>query len=498
MKSARQIASYPPQAEVIGGKYELREVIGRGGMGTVWEAWHRELHARVACKFIDRRLADDKPEVLSRFRSEARAAAALNSKHVVDVYDFGTMPDGTPYMVMEYLEGESLEQRLRKIGQLTPEATFSIVSQVAKALGRAHAQGIVHRDLKPDNIFLMWDEEDEQERVKVVDFGIAKFTQDEMGASHATKSGALIGTPSYMSPEQIRSKGIVDNQSDLWALGVVAFRCLTGSPPFAGGTVGDLLIEICTVDAPAPSTFDQSLPRELDDWMKRALAREKDARFSDIREFTAALGAALGVGGRSPLPSLSESHADRPSPWEHSESATLLDVGSPPPRPAQRKMWRAATIAAGIVAAAVGFLMARPDPDLSTVRSEESEPKAATQPPDQGPNVGLRPASVTLVPEESAPEELTHTNAEVDSEAETSADASSNPGAEAPATGRPSPETPSTEAPSAPARTPTARERTPQASTPYDNAAVAPTKANRPPPKPSSPYAHKVDIGLGY
>jgi serine/threonine protein kinase len=296
----------PSDDELVAGKYELIRLIGRGGMGSVWEGRHVTLGTRVACKFIDADFASKSPEARTRFKNEARAAASLRSKHVVDVHDYGVMKDGRPYIVMEFLPGESLADRLERVGRLPLTATARIVSQVGRALWKAHAAGIVHRDLKPDNIFLMWDEEDEQDQVKVVDFGIAKFTDERVGVSHATQTGSVVGTPYFMSPEQARGIEVIDLRSDLWALGVVTFQCLTGQLPFHSEAVGDLLIKICTGDIPVPSHVSPDLPLSMDAWMARALERDRDLRFQSAREMTDALADAIGPIARTLL----ESQAD--------------------------------------------------------------------------------------------------------------------------------------------------------------------------------------------
>jgi len=296
----------PSEDDLVAGKYELVRLIGRGGMGSVWEGRHVTLGTRVACKFIDGEFAAKSPEARTRFKNEARAAASLRSKHVVDVYDYGVMKDGRPYIVMEFLSGESLADRLERMGRLPLATTARIVSQIGRGLQKAHAAGIVHRDLKPDNVFLMWDEEDEQDQVKVVDFGIAKFTDEGANASHATQTGSVVGTPFFMSPEQARGIEAIDLRSDLWALGVVAFQCLTGRLPFDSEAVGDLLIKICTDEVPVPSHIAPDLPLSMDAWMARALERDRDLRFQSAREMTDALADAIGPVARNLL----ESHAD--------------------------------------------------------------------------------------------------------------------------------------------------------------------------------------------
>ncbi len=284
----------PASSELVAGKYRLQRLLGRGGMGSVWEGVHVSLGTRVAVKFIEAEYADS-PEARARFVNEARAAATLQSKHVVQVYDHGLMPDGRPYIVMEFLAGEPLDVRLDRLGRLAAAETVRIVQQVARALGKAHRAGIVHRDLKPENVFLVWDDEEQTDVAKVVDFGIAKFTSPSMGVSSSTRTGSVLGTPYYMSPEQARGLRTVDHRTDLWALGVIAYRCLVGALPFTGEAVGDLLVKICTGPLPVPTQLVPELPAAFDAWFYRALAREPEARFQSAQELTEALVVALGA-----------------------------------------------------------------------------------------------------------------------------------------------------------------------------------------------------------
>ncbi len=284
----------PASTELVAGKYRLQRLLGRGGMGSVWEGVHVSLGTRVAVKFIEAEYADS-PEARARFVNEARAAATLQSKHVVQVYDHGLMPDGRPYIVMEFLAGEPLDVRLDRLGRLAAADTVRIVQQVARALGKAHRAGIVHRDLKPENVFLVWDDEEQTDVAKVVDFGIAKFTSPSMGVSSSTRTGSVLGTPYYMSPEQARGLRTVDYRTDLWALGVIAYRCLVGALPFTGEAVGDLLVKICTGPLPVPTQLVPELPATFDAWFHRALAREPEGRFQSAQELTEALVVALGA-----------------------------------------------------------------------------------------------------------------------------------------------------------------------------------------------------------
>jgi eukaryotic-like serine/threonine-protein kinase len=267
-------------------------------MGSVWEGTHATLGTHVAVKFIEAEYVES-PEARSRFENEARAAARLRSKHVVEVYDHGLTEDGRPFIVMEYLRGEALDKRLQRLGRLPAKDTARVVSQVCRALSKAHASGIVHRDLKPENVFLVWDDEDGADVAKVVDFGIAKFTDNQLGSSSATRTGSVLGTPYYMSPEQARGLRSVDHRADLWSVGVIAYRCIVGSLPFDGEAVGDLLVKLCTAPLPIPSQLAPDVPPGFDAWFAKALSREPAGRFGSAAELAESLSAVCGLPGRS-------------------------------------------------------------------------------------------------------------------------------------------------------------------------------------------------------
>ncbi len=283
----------PAPDQIVAKKYRLSRILGRGGMGSVWEGLHTSLGTRVAVKFIDKQYANSE-EARTRFENEARAAARLTSKHVVRVYDHGVAEDGSPYIVMEFLEGEPLDQRLERLGRLPPAETATILAQVCRGLTNAHQAGIVHRDLKPENIFLVWDAEDQADVAKVVDFGIAKF-EESSGVTSATRTGLVLGTPYYMSPEQARGFKNLDLRSDLWSIGVIAYRCIVGVLPFNGEAMGDLLVKICVDPLPVPSKMAGNVPVSFDDWFVRALTREPEDRFSSAAALAEALLAACGV-----------------------------------------------------------------------------------------------------------------------------------------------------------------------------------------------------------
>ena len=290
--------SDPPVPQgLVAGKYRLTRLLGRGGMGAVWEGTHLSLGNRVAVKFIDAEYAES-PEARSRFENEARAAAKLRSKHVVEVYDHGVSDDARPFIVMEFLQGEPLDKRLDRVGRLSAKETAHIVLQVCRALTKAHAANIVHRDLKPENVFLVWDEEEGTDVVKVVDFGIAKFNDAATGSSSATRTGSLLGTPHYMSPEQARGLRSVDSRSDLWSVAVVAYRCIVGALPFESEAVGDLLVKLCTAPIPVPSQIAPGIPPGFDAWLVKALDRDPAQRFASSAELAESLAAVCGLSLR--------------------------------------------------------------------------------------------------------------------------------------------------------------------------------------------------------
>ncbi|HMJ51465.1 MAG TPA: protein kinase, partial [Polyangiaceae bacterium] len=279
---------------IIAGKYRLDGMIGRGGMGSVWSTMHLGLGQRVAVKLIAKRYAGSR-EARQRFDLEAKAVAQLRSRYVVQIFDNGETEDGTPYIVMELLDGESLDHRIERRGPVPLDQAVRIIGQVGRALMRAHGLGIVHRDLKPENIFLTRnDEDDAGEIAKVLDFGIAKIKTADTSSS-ATRTGTVLGTPLFMSPEQARGLKSVDHRTDLYSLGMVAFTMLTGRNAYSGESFGDILVAICTQPLPSLRTYAALLPPSLDAWMQRACAKEPGDRFAAVEPMIEALHAAAGM-----------------------------------------------------------------------------------------------------------------------------------------------------------------------------------------------------------
>jgi serine/threonine-protein kinase len=289
---------------VLAGKYRLERPLARGGMGSVWVATHLGLDLPVAIKFMDVGMAS-LDEARVRFEREAKLSARIRSPHVVEVLDYGT-DLGRPYIAMELLLGEHLGERLRREGRLWLPDAAAIILQVAKALRRAHEAGVVHRDLKPANVFLCRVDDDDL-LVKLLDFGIAKSDSGEDG--EVTKTGVVLGSPSYMSPEQVRGIKYIDHRSDLWSLGVLLYRALTGQMPFQGESSLDVALRIAGDACPLATSLVPDLPAEVDALFARALARDREDRFQSAREMATAIAALV-----APLDRASEPPMSAPTP----------------------------------------------------------------------------------------------------------------------------------------------------------------------------------------
>ncbi len=396
----------------VADKFRLIRELGRGGMGAVWLAEHTGLEVHCAIKLIDPR-GKESAELRVRFEREAKAAAQLKSRHVVQILDHGVWQD-IPYIAMEYLQGEDLAQRITRMVRLPLSETLRIVSQVSRALTRAHAAGIVHRDLKPENVYLA--REDDTEVAKVLDFGIAKKQSMALHDS-GTKTGSLVGTPFYMSPEQARGSRNIDHRSDLFSLAVITFECLTGELPFDGEGLGEVLGKIMYEPLPLPSNFVPMLKNGFDTWWQRAAAREPEQRFQTAKEFSDALALALGVTQTfdiAPLTSSPDLISDfgiaRPvrdsrsqdgletmlaAPGEllgQSSNGTTADPLSRTFVPVQQRSGRRWVVAGAVAAAAIAvgaFFVFRSGPEPAP------SPPIAAVPPTPAP----APPKATAVPE---------------------------------------------------------------------------------------------------
>jgi serine/threonine protein kinase len=277
----------------VAGKYHIDRLIGRGGMGAVFQATNAVIGKRVALKFLAARTSQDS-DAATRFQREAEAASLAESPHIVQIFDSGRSEQGLPFLVMELLTGEDLRARLRREGRLDVEATVRVGVQVLKALRQAHAAGIVHRDLKPDNVFLCC-RDDEPSFVKLVDFGISKL-QQHAGVDTLTHEGAVLGTAFYMSPEQAQSFPDIDGRTDLFSVGAILYEMLTGEPPHSAPTYEAVLIAICTRDAADVRNLAPAVPEKLARVIARALRRDRDERYQSAADMLADLEATRHEG----------------------------------------------------------------------------------------------------------------------------------------------------------------------------------------------------------
>jgi serine/threonine-protein kinase len=338
-----QNQSKVPDGTLLEGKFRVTREIGRGGMAAVYEAENVDIGKRVAVKILAAELITSRI-VRERFLREARAAAAVRSPYICDVYDSG-MYEERPFLVMELLEGESLYDLLTRARQLDFDSTLRIATHSARGLGKAHESNIVHRDLKPENIFLTKDEEGKL-LAKLVDFGLAKFyepTGGDQASARLTREGALFGTPAYMSPEQAKGKGEVDSRADLWALGCIVYECLTGQTVWSVDQgVAMILAQIASAPLPRPNKLRPDLPPAFETWFQRALERDPDKRFQTARELADALTKALSASSSTGRQiSLSSDHEGMVVDELMAKSERGLPKPSQPPADAQPATVRA-------------------------------------------------------------------------------------------------------------------------------------------------------------
>jgi serine/threonine-protein kinase len=403
------MADQPPSAfgpgDVLAGKYRVERVIGAGGMGVVVAAKHLQLDQTVALKFMTLR----SPAADERFLREARAAARLKSEHAAKVHDVGNLDNGAPYMVMEYLEGSDLNEVLRAHGALPIEDAVGYVMQACEALGEAHALGIVHRDLKPHNLFLTIGVGG-RPKIKVLDFGISKMQDGELAL---TRSSDIVGTPVYMSPEQLRSSKDVDARADIWALGAMLYELVTGHLPFEAENVAHLCSMVLSERPRPPRELRADIPEPLSDAIMRCLSRDPAARFPGVVELVADLEPfapawatidrvrwvpSMVPSGRAVISSRSHSSGKTSAAWSDTELATT----APPSR------WKSpATFAVGGTVALVALLVAvygngathSPTDVLVGVRSTSGGPAAvAAAPPAASPAASTAPVAVAASP----------------------------------------------------------------------------------------------------
>src|SRR5512133_1366576 len=280
-----ELPKHVREGDILAGKYRVERILGAGGMGVVVAAKHLQLNQRVAIKFLLPHCMGN-AEVVGRFMREAQAAVRIKSEHVARVLDVGNLETGAPYMVIEYLDGRDLGSWLAQKGVLPVEQAVDFVLQAMEAIAEAHSLGIIHRDLKPANLYCVRSA-DAGLRVKVLDFGISKI-QDSRSLD-LTRTSTVIGSPFYMSPEQLRSSRDVDQRADIWSLGVILFQLLGGKPPFTAGGLPELVIKITSQPTPLVRTLRPDVPPRLDQIIGRCLEKEREQRYSNVAELAVAL-----------------------------------------------------------------------------------------------------------------------------------------------------------------------------------------------------------------
>jgi hypothetical protein len=381
--------------DVVDGRYRIIRVIGAGGMGVVYEVRHERTAQRLAMKCLHPACAADEEHV-ARFTREAVATTIIGSEHIVFVTDHGTTPEGGPYLVTEYLEGEDLERALRREGRLEPARAVGLVLQVCSALSAAHARGVVHRDLKPANLFLVR-REGVGEWVKVLDFGVAKMCAALPESASLTRTGATLGTPFYMAPEQYGGTKHVDHRADIYSIGVILYEMLSGQRPFTATTYEELYLKVVT-ESPLPLRGLvpglEAVPEQLERVVMRAIERDADARFSSVAELAEALSSfsSRPVDDLRPLPSApgdvaiegpapeTEPIREQPAELEAPRHvlASTLDVEFEETPPAGRgrapaPRWGAAALVALVAVGAIAAVW-------SLHRSVTSSDRAASEP----------------------------------------------------------------------------------------------------------------------
>ena len=383
--------------EVVG-NYRILERIGEGGMGVVYLAEHPGMGRRAAVKVLHAGLARD-PEIASRFFNEARAANAVRHPGIVEVFDLGALPSGATYIIMEFLEGESLASRIRRVGRLGAGEAIDIARQTAEVLAAAHGKGIVHRDLKPDNLFLVPDPRAPgRELIKVLDFGIAKLSLESSGSNSVrTRTGAVMGTPLYMSPEQCRGTREVDLRTDVYSLGIILYELVCGRRPFVSEGQGELIHMHIAVAPDPPRAHNPALSTALERVILAALEKDPAARTQTMGDFLRGLRAA---GAESPAGVTPVSALSPPVPaattaaaqTTFSATASAFETNAAPPR---RARWPIVALLGAVAVGGVAFALRSAGGPSDT--KPPPAPAASTASPSPSPTTAPPTAATPAV-----------------------------------------------------------------------------------------------------
>jgi eukaryotic-like serine/threonine-protein kinase len=349
--------------QVIENKYRINRLIGEGGMGAVYEGENVRINRRVAIKVLHAAFTGN-AEVMQRFEREAQAAGRIGNDHILEVLDLGSLDDGDRFIVMEFLDGDSLSGRIKDVGRLMPQQLAPLIRQVLVGLGAAHRAGIVHRDLKPDNIFVLREKAGKSDFVKLIDFGISKFQPLSGDGMKMTRTGSVMGTPYYMSPEQASGTQEADQRSDIYSVGVIMYESLTGHVPFDGATFNQLMFKIVLSDVPALESLVPDVDPAFASLVRKAMARDVSQRFQSTEEFVAALDAWSHSGAAVSVPAPAAPGMHLPAGVRSSMvSAPNLTLPTGNPGPGTAGSWATSQVdstpkkRSGLIAATIAALL---------------------------------------------------------------------------------------------------------------------------------------------